>query len=395
VVSDFRATVKEIGARPIRSDCTFRRTCRRIRKDAAAAPDGDCFPGRTLRFRNLPARGGFVRMGMVAVAAIRGAPLTGCYNIFRRLRSALDKGSGFAPRRGRVKEPAGPGRAARIAQRGRAGVPRATTGGPNDSAQAPKNVFEREATVAGWDEDYYHKVAVRYYDRALADLLRRMGVKPGDLVLDAGCGPGVHAIRAATYGARVRAVDLSETMLAHARARAQAAGVAERIEFSQADLTRLSLASGAYPFVFSWGVVIHVPDAEAALDHLARVVAPGGRLALQVSNEASLDFSLERLIRRLTGRRAAFEATPLGTGLWYEYNDDRLFVRRFNTAKLVAAMAERGLRLVDRRGAEFSEFQRRAPARLRPLVLRLNRLAYDLKLPAGLYCTVTLIFEKR
>lgn len=270
----------------------------------------------------------------------------------------------------------------------------ATTRRGANAAPPPENVFEREATVTGWDEDYYHPVAVRYYDRALPDLLRLMGVRPGDLVLDAGCGPGVHSIRAARFGANVRAIDLSETMLAHARARAEAAGVADRIAFAQDDLTRLSLPSGAFPFVFSWGVVIHIPDAEAALDHLARVVAPGGRLALQVSNEASLDFGLERLIRGLTGRRAAFEETGLGTGLWYEYNDDRLYVQRFDPGKLGAAMARRGLKLIARRGAEFTEFQRRAPKALRPLLLRANRLAYDLRLPPALFCTQMLVFEK-
>lgn len=262
------------------------------------------------------------------------------------------------------------------------------------AAIPPANVFERAATVAAWDEDYYHPAAIRYYDRALPDLLALMGVRPGDRALDAGCGPGVHSIRAAKFGARVEAVDLSETMLAEARARAAAAGFGGRIAFAQNDLTRLSLPTGAFPFVFSWGVLVHVPEAGAALDHLARVLAPGGRLGLQVSNAASLDFALERLLRALTGRRAAFEETSLGTGLWYEYQGDRLYVQRFDLAKLAAAMEARGLKLVARRGAEFSELQRRAPKALRPLLLGFNRLAYERKLPPALFSTVMLVFEK-
>ena len=40
--------------------------------------------------------------------------------------------------------------------------------------------------------------------------LEFLGTKPGDTVLDAGCGPGVHAIRAARAGLKVKAIDISE-----------------------------------------------------------------------------------------------------------------------------------------------------------------------------------------
>src|SRR4051794_1332017 len=122
----------------------------------------------------------------------------------------------------------------------------------------PKNVFEREATVSDWDNAYYHPIAQRYYDRAVPDMLEAMGARPGDHVLDAGCGPGVHSIRAARYGCQVTAIDLSEQMLKHARDRSVRAGVADRIDFKQDDLTQLSLPSSTFPYVFSWGVIIHV-----------------------------------------------------------------------------------------------------------------------------------------
>ncbi len=261
--------------------------------------------------------------------------------------------------------------------------------------KAPKNVFEREKTVATWDEDYYHPIAELYYDVAVRDMLRRMGAKPGDSVLDAGCGPGVHSIRAARYGCRVKSIDLSERMLAHARARSREAGVADRIDFQQDDLTALSLESGAYPFVFSWGVLIHIPEAEKALDHLARVVAPQGKLALQVLSDTSLDFAIERFLRLLLGKPLeGLEQISLGTGLWYDFNDDRLWVQRYNPKKLVEAMESRGFRLVSRRGAELTEFQWRVPRALRPLFLWANRAAYALRLPASLSCTQIFTFER-
>lgn len=263
-------------------------------------------------------------------------------------------------------------------------------------AAAPRGaVFEREETVAAWDDDYYHPIAESYYDRAVPDMLTAMGVRPGDVVLDAGCGPGVHSIRAARFGAKVKAIDVSSVMLTHARARAERAGVSAMIDFAKDDLTRLSLEPGAFPFIFSWGVVIHVPDAMSALDHLARSAAPGGRLALHILGKGSLDDMLEQGLRKLLRKPLQdLEETPLGRGNWYDFSGERLWVQRFDIGKLERAMAERGLRLVGRRGAELSEFQRRAPKLLRPLLLLANRLAYELRLPAALFCTQIVIFEK-
>lgn len=258
----------------------------------------------------------------------------------------------------------------------------------------PENVFERQETIDVWDADYYHPIAERYYDAAVPAMLKEMGAKPGDLVLDAGCGPGVHSIRAARYGARVRAVDLSNQMLAEARRRAEKAGLADRIEFSQGDLTDLNLESDAFPFVFSWGVVIHIPDAEKALDNLARVTAKGGKLALQILGRSSLDWRAERLARKLTSKSHDEHPTAVGAGVWYDFNDDRLWVQRFDAKKLEAEMRKRGMRLVSRRGAEFTEFQWRAPQALRPLLLHWNRAAYNMRLPASLFCTQIFIFEK-
>lgn len=265
---------------------------------------------------------------------------------------------------------------------------------PRVVPDAPKNVFEREETVATWDQDYYHPVAERYYDVAVPEMLQAMGARPGDLVLDAGCGPGVHSIRAARYGCRVKAIDLSDRMLAHARARSEEAGVADRIDFQQDDLTDLSLRSGEYPFVFNWGVLIHVPEAEKALDHLTRVVAPGGRLALHVLIDTSLDFAIERFVRRVLGKPlAGLTQTSLGTGVWYDFQEDRLWVQRFRPERLVDAMKSRRFRLVHRRGAELTEFQWRMPSALRPLLLWLNRAAYSLHLPASPFCTQIFVFE--
>jgi SAM-dependent methyltransferase len=266
-----------------------------------------------------------------------------------------------------------------------------------ESDSAPRReaaVFNQEGTVKAWDDDYYHPVAIRYYDAAIPAMLGEMGLAPGDRVLDAGCGPGVHSIRAAAYGCMVTAMDLSTTMLRHAEERASAAGLSDRISFRQGDLTKPDLGQ-VFDAVFSWGVIIHVPDTEAALDGLASLVAPQGQLTLQVLNARSLDFRAERLLRKLLRRPFAEPVeTRLGSGNWYKYGDERLWVLRFDMDALDTAMKARGFSLVSRRPAEFSEFQRRLPGLLRRPLLHLNTLIYRLRVLTGLSATQIILYRR-
>ena len=163
-------------------------------------------------------------------------------------------------------------------------------------------VFEQTGTIEKWDRDYYHPIAERYYDRAIPAMLCLMGVSKGATILDAGCGPGVHSIRAARTGCQVIAIDVSKAMLREAQSRVAAAGVASAVEFRQEDLTKLGFPDDFFRYVFSWGVVIDIPEIEKALDELCRIVATEGSLALYVTNRNSWDQMLERVARFGAGK---------------------------------------------------------------------------------------------
>ncbi|MEU6880348.1 methyltransferase domain-containing protein [Streptomyces sp. NPDC046712] len=113
------------------------------------------------------------------------------------------------------------------------------------------------------------------YAAAVADL----GLRPGDSVLDAGCGTGraLPALRAAVGPAgTVIGADLTPEMLAEA-VRAGRDGSADLL---LTDVARLPLRDGALDAVFGAGLISHLADPAENLRELARVVRPGGQLAL-------------------------------------------------------------------------------------------------------------------
>jgi 2-polyprenyl-3-methyl-5-hydroxy-6-metoxy-1,4-benzoquinol methylase len=75
-------------------------------------------------------------------------------------------------------------------------------------------------------------------DAETAWLRARLGLRPGQLVLDLGCGPGLYAVRLAEHGLLVTGVDLSPTSLRYARRAAREGGL--RITFRHQDYLTLS-----------------------------------------------------------------------------------------------------------------------------------------------------------
>ncbi|HVB52299.1 MAG TPA: class I SAM-dependent methyltransferase [Acidimicrobiales bacterium] len=117
----------------------------------------------------------------------------------------------------------------------------------------------------------------------------RTGLKAGDKVLDLGCGFGRHAFEAARRGASVVALDAGrdevEGVAATFAAMVEAGELAEgslHANVVQGDALHLPFPTATFDVVVCSEVLEHIPDDVAAMSELARVLRPGGAMAITV-----------------------------------------------------------------------------------------------------------------
>jgi SAM-dependent methyltransferase len=113
-----------------------------------------------------------------------------------------------------------------------------------------------------------------------------LGIEEGDAVLDVACGTGNFTrrfARAAGEDGLTVGIDLSETMLARAVADTRTAGFAERTAYVRGDAERLPFADATFDAVCCFAALNLMADPITSIESMARVLAPGGRIALFTS----------------------------------------------------------------------------------------------------------------
>jgi arsenite methyltransferase len=107
-------------------------------------------------------------------------------------------------------------------------------------------------------------------------------LKPGEVVLDLGCGGGLDILLASPkVGPEGRAIgiDMTPEMIERARRNAEKGGFTN-VEFHLGKIDKLPLADNSVDCVISNCVINLAPDKQAVLREIARVLKPGGRLAV-------------------------------------------------------------------------------------------------------------------
>ena len=133
-----------------------------------------------------------------------------------------------------------------------------------------RGMFDRIAPVY----DVMNRVMTAGLDRRWRRLVVREVVWPGDRVLDACCGTGDLAVEAERRGGRVVGLDFSERMLERPRRKSGT------IEWVQGDALQLPFPDAAFDAATVGFGVRNLDDLEGGLRELARVLRPGGKLAV-------------------------------------------------------------------------------------------------------------------
>src|SRR6185295_6522783 len=130
-----------------------------------------------------------------------------------------------------------------------------------------------------WASGDYDKIAQGI--QAVADhVVRSARIRAGELVLDIACGTGNTALMARARGAVVTGLDLTPELLAIARKRATDADYAD-ITWKEGDAENLPFPDGAFDVVVSSCGLMFAPDQQKVSNEVARVIRPGGRIAIQ------------------------------------------------------------------------------------------------------------------
>jgi arsenite methyltransferase len=129
-------------------------------------------------------------------------------------------------------------------------------------------------------------------------------LRPGERVVDLGSGAGIDSLIAAKKvgpEGRVIGVDMTPAMLEKARQAAEEAGLSN-LEFREGYAEELPVADGWADAVISNGVLNLVPDKAAALQEMARVLGPDGRLQIgDILVQKAVPESAKRKIDLWTG----------------------------------------------------------------------------------------------
>jgi len=165
----------------------------------------------------------------------------------------------------------------------------------------------------------------------------RLGLQPGERLLDMGCGGGRHAFAGLRRGATVVALDYSEGDLKDVRgvvgAMLEADEVPPGTEWGtvNGDALHLPFADGSFDVIVASEVLEHLWATEWAMSELVRVLRPGGRIAVTVPSELPerVCWALDREYHDVPGghvrifKRKDLEARLVRAGLSLRGHDHR------------------------------------------------------------------------
>jgi 2-polyprenyl-3-methyl-5-hydroxy-6-metoxy-1,4-benzoquinol methylase len=265
-------------------------------------------------------------------------------------------------------------------------------GGSEASQTLSKKAIHEE-----WISDYESGLNDAFYELAIDAILSCLNPAKNVSVLDAGCGDASKSIRLAARGWRVTAMDFSPTALGLAKQKIENSAFANSIDLRREDLRALSFDDGAFDKVLCWGVLMHIPSVQTAVEELARVTRSKGFLVIQESNMRSMQSVTQRSLMRLLGKdMSAIKMTERGAEKWRQTADGILLTRNANIEWLIRCVEANGLKLRYRFAGEFTILYVRVPWKFcKKAIMWFNRRWLANGGSARLAFTNILIFQKQ
>lgn len=137
-------------------------------------------------------------------------------------------------------------------------------------------------------------------EEILARIRDAAGLTPQTRVLDLACGPGIVTTALAPYAGNVVALDLTPTMVSRAQQRSREAGLSN-VHCGLGLAEALPFPDETFDVIVNRSALHHFPHPEAALEEMARVLRPSGRLVISdvvssdIDDESALHNALETL----------------------------------------------------------------------------------------------------
>jgi 2-polyprenyl-3-methyl-5-hydroxy-6-metoxy-1,4-benzoquinol methylase len=229
-----------------------------------------------------------------------------------------------------------------------------------DTTTLQKNTLAHEHVHKLWESGFRSPRNELFYELAFDNILGKIQPPPGSVFLEVGCGRGFHAMRLARRGYKVKAVDFADAVLDMARENVRAAGLEHLIDVDRQDLIDLPYDDHTFDYALCWGVLMHVPEVDRAIEELSRIIAPGGHLIVHEGNVHSPEAIAILVAKRMT-RLPGLRRTSAGVEHWKETSAGPLLTRRTNIPWLIAAFERQGLLLQCRLPTQMTELYVKPP----------------------------------
>jgi cyclopropane fatty-acyl-phospholipid synthase-like methyltransferase len=160
-------------------------------------------------------------------------------------------------------------------------------------------IFGGNVHVGYWWDDDDRTPFLEAINRFTDIVGAKLGLRPGQHLLDVGCGAGVPAIRLGQQtDADITGITVSEWQLSEATRRVNAAGLRGQVRIEYGDAAALAYPDGSFDAVLALESLGHAPDRGQWLREMLRVLRPGGRVVLtEFTEEVALTEQESEVLR--------------------------------------------------------------------------------------------------